>query len=564
MRIKEGFFIQFIKLAGPFWNSENQVAIRLNTVFLIGLTVLQIVMAVVTTQWNADLFDAIEEHSMSGIVAQMGMLAVIFIGSITVTTTHLIVKRKLLIGWRVWLTDKVVSKWMYKGRYYQITFMSKDNHDNPDGRIAEDIRIATEDAIELGHSLFYSILLLGSFTKILWNLSGTINVDLGLVSFTMVGYMVWIAIVYAVCASILGWWMGKPLTAATNARQSKEANYRSGLIKAQEHAQAIAIIHGENDEQKQFKYSFRDIVNTYALQTAAWKQIVVFTSGYSVTSMGLPILVAAPRYIVGTITLGTLMQSVQAFQQMVAALSWPVNNLAGLASWRASVERVLSLVKALDDLENDISCRKPHQLCVVKGQKSVLKIENVSITGMEGQVLSANINEEIRAGEKVQIIGRISTAIKLFHAIADLWPWGTGRILVPEGEDMFFMPPKPYLPDGTLYDAICYPKKHEPFDRELIKQLLKLAKLEDLVHDLDRVDDWDQHLPLGHQQILGCIRVVLHKPKWLFIEEAFNALRADAELQILELLAKELPDTAIIGITRQATAEVFYQRKLRV
>jgi putative ATP-binding cassette transporter len=202
---------------------------------------MQIIMAVATTQWNADLFDAIEQHSMSGIIAQIGMLVLIFVGSILVTTTHLLVKRRLLIGWRLWLTDKVVSKWMSKGRYYQITFMDIDNHDNPDGRIAEDVRIATEDAIELGHSLFYSVLLLGSFTEILWTLSGTVTFGLGLVSFSVVGYLVWIAIIYAICASVLGWLMGRPLTAATNARQSEEANYRAGLIKAQEHAQAIAI-----------------------------------------------------------------------------------------------------------------------------------------------------------------------------------------------------------------------------------------------------------------------------------------------------------------------------------
>ncbi len=258
------------------------------------------------------------------------------------------------------------------------------------------------------------------------------------------------------------------------------------------------------------------------------------------------------------------MQSVQSFQQLVSALSWPVNNMAGIAKWRTSVERVLGLVNALDDLDHDISCLNSHQICLTKVDEAVIKFENVVIASMEGQGISAIINDEIKRGEKVQIVGRVSTGIKLFHAVADLWPWGSGHIQVPSNEELFFMPPKPYLPPGTLYDAICYPKTHEAFDRELIKKLLNMANIGDLAEELDRVDDWEEELPLGHQQILGCIRVLLHRPKWLFIQEAFNSLRADAETEILELLAKELPDTAIISITRHLSAETFHQHKLKV
>ena len=169
---QNGFFIQFIKLAGPFWNSKNKFKIRKDTVVLIILTSLQIYMAVLITDWNAALFDALEQRSMSQLAMQIGILALIFIANITITTMHLIVKRRILIGWRLWLTEVVTAKWMDKGRHYQITFMEKNNHDNPDGRIAEDIRIATEEAIAMAHGLFYSVLLLVSFTSILWTLSG--------------------------------------------------------------------------------------------------------------------------------------------------------------------------------------------------------------------------------------------------------------------------------------------------------------------------------------------------------------------------------------------------------
>ena len=564
MHFRDGFLFQFAKLAGPFWSSENKSAIRLDTVFLTVLTVLQIYMAVIITEWNADLFDALEQHSMQGIIAQIGMLILIFIGSIGVTTLHLIVKRRLLIGWRLWLTEKVVSKWMHKGRHYQVTFMAKNNHDNPDGRIAEDIRIATEEAIALAHSLFYSLLLLGSFTKILWTLSGTVEFNLGLSSLTVTGYLVWIAIIYSICASVLGWLMGKSLTEATNVRQTEEANYRHELIKAQENSQSIALIHGEDSEQKRFLNSFQAIIKIYAQQTAAWKQIQIFSSGYSVVSMALPILVAAPRYIVGAITLGTLMQSVQAFQHMVSALSWPANNMAGIANWRASVERVLGLVKALDELDHDISCLNSHQICVDKADKSQIRFENVSIADLEGQTISLVVNTEIKAGERVLISGQASTGAKLFQAIAGLWPWGSGHIQVPGNERLFFMSPQPYLPTGSLYEAICYPKATSVFKRTDLEKLLRQVGLKDLIKQLDQVESWEKLLSREQQQRLGLARVLLYRPKWLFIQEALDSLTPEGETQMMELLIKDLPDAAILSISNQPTVEAFHQRRLKI
>ena len=424
MQSQDGFFLQFIKLAGPFWRSQNKLKIRLDTALFVALTLAQIMLAVVITQWNADLFDAIEQHSMAGIITQVFVLIVIFIGSVSITTLHLIVKRRLLIGWRLWLTEQVIAKWMHKGRHYQITLMGKSNYDNPDGRIAEDIRIATEEAFAMGHSMFYSVMLLFSFANILWQLSGKIELDLWLVKFPIADYLVWISVVYSIGASVLGWWMGKPLIKATDARQTEEADFRYCLIKAQENSQDIALINGEDYERQRFLNSFQAIVQTYAQQTAAWTQIQIFTSGYSVATMALPILVAAPRYIVGAISLGNLMQSVQAFQHMVNALSWPANNMAQIAKWRTSVERVLGLVKALDDLDHDISCLNSHQICVSTGNDSVLKFNNVNIADLEGNTISTTINTEIKAGEHILVSGHSSTAAKLFQAIAGLWPWG--------------------------------------------------------------------------------------------------------------------------------------------
>ncbi len=564
MKNKESFFIQFMKLAGPYWSSENKLIIWTETILLVGLTLMQIGLAVYITQWNAALFDALEQRSLAGLKAQIGILLLIFVASITISTAHLIVKRRLLIGWRLWLTEKVITRWMHNGCHYQITLMSQKDHDNPDGRIAEDIRIATEEAIALSHSLFYNLLMLGSFTKILWDISGKVVFEFSFVSIPVTGYLVWISISYAACASILGWWMGKPMTEATHARQTKEAIFRHDLIDTQANSQAIALIRGETKEKERLLDSFQAIIETYAQQTAAWKQIQMFTSGYSVTSMALPILVASPRYIAGAISLGMLMQSVQAFQHMVSALSWPVDNMAQIAKWRTSVERVIGLVNGLEHLEHNISCLNSHQIRVKKTGVSAINLTNVSIARLEGDILSSTINAEIKTGERVLISDKTSSGSKLFKAIAGLWPWGTGIIEIPENEALFFMLPKPYLPTESLFAAICYPKSKGSFDQALVEKLLTQVGQKDLVKQLNRVDSWEQLLSNEQQQYLGVVRVLLHRPQWIFIQEALDSLAPSAEVEMLELLGKELPNTGILTITHQPSAEVFHQRKMLI
>jgi len=564
MNHQENFFIKFMRLAGPFWRSKNSFIIWAETVLLIGLTVMQIELAVYITQWNAALFDAIEQRSMAGVKTQAVVLMLIFIGSITITTVHLIVKRRLLIGWRTWLTEKVIAKWIERGRHYQITLLSQNDHDNPDGRIAEDIRIATEDAIALSHSLFYCLLMLASFAQILWGISGRVVFEFGSVSIPVLGYLVWIAISYSICASIFGWWMGKPMTSATHSRQTQEANFRHDLIDIQNHSQAIAFIRGEINEKERLLDSFRAIIASYAEQTTSWIRIQIFTSGYSVASMALPILVASPRYIAGAISLGMLIQSVQAFQHMVSALSWPVDNMAQIATWRTSVERVLGFMNALDHLERDISDLNARQIHVNEANVSALKFNNVRLEGQEGEKLSSVVNHQINAGEHVLIADQANNGAKLFKAIAGLWPWGSGQIEIPAGQATFFMPPKPYLPAKSLFEAICYPKAKAAFDQVEVEKKLEQVGQKALIHQLNRVDAWADVLSNEQQQCLGLVRALLHRPQWIFVQEALDSLPPDDEAKMLKLLAHELPHAGILTITHQPAAQAFHQRKLKI
>lgn len=561
MRNTSKFFMQFVRLAGPFWCSENKASIRGLSAALIALTVAQIAISVIITEWSADLFDALEQRSMSRFFTQIGLIVLIFLANIAITATHLVIKRRLQLGWRGWLTDKLIGQWMRDGRHYLVTHIP-GQHDNPDGRIAEDVRISTEYAIDLLHTMFYCVLLLVSFTEILWTLSGSVAIDLGIAQIPIQGHLVWLALIYAASASVLGWWIGRPLTTATDNRQTVEANFRFALVKARENAQAIALIHGERHENPHFHRLFGNIVDAWNQQTLAWQRITMFSSGYSILSMAFPILVSAPRFILGTISLGALMQSAQAFQQMVAALSWPVDNMGKVAEWRASVERVLGLSKALEQLEREIAKPDPHRIRRVKQDNSVLAFRNLCISRLDNIVCISMLNEEIRAGERVLIAGNAFSGNKLFKAIAGLWPWGEGTIELPDDEQMFFMPPKPYLPTGNLRASICYPADASSFDQQLLIDTLQLAGVGELVEQLDQHADWDKTLEREQKQRLGLVRLLLHKPKWILMQEAFDSLDPDGEVEMVSLIHKKLPQAAMLTITKQPTIQNMHKRRI--
>ncbi|MFZ5766667.1 MAG: ABC transporter ATP-binding protein/permease [Thermodesulfobacteriota bacterium] len=555
------FFIEFLRISKQFWCSKQKLKVR-GTVFLLALlTVMQNVMAVLLTQWSADLFNALEQHSMHDLMIQIGMLAILFVAGIAVTGSHLAIKRNLQISWRDWLSEYVYSRWMKDGRHYLISHLPGE-HDNPDGRIAEDCRVACDSAVVLCHSLFYSILLLISFTEVLWSHSGVVTLDLGSVHIPIYGHLVWIAIIYSALASWLGWQVSRPLTGATNARQSAEADFRARLLEARENSQAIALIHANAYERQQFRELFNRIRVVWDAQTAAWRNILMFGSGYGKLNMAFPILIAAPRYIMGKITLGVLMQSAQAFQHMVSALSWPVNNAGEIAEWRASVERILSLLKAMDDLDAELA--KDHWIQVKCSNRPVLAFHNLSIAKYNGPILAKDINMEIGAGEHVLITGNAYTAAKLFRAIARIRPWGSGIIELPCQGRLFFMPPRPHLPIGTLRNAICYPSSRRVFTQEQIEQALRLVGLDALIDQLDQKENWAHTLARGEQQLLGMVRLLINRPQWIFLQEAFDSLDPKEEERMLRLICDQLPDATLLAIAHMQNGAAFFSRRLEL
>jgi putative ATP-binding cassette transporter len=556
-----GVLRQFIELAGGYWYTEDKWRARGLMGLLVLLTVMQVVSPILINLWSANLFNALEQRSMDRFLVQIGTLLLILVFAMAVTSVHLVIKRRIQVDWRDWLSRRLLDGWLSDGRHYQITHIPGE-HDNPDGRIAEDIRNATEAAIDLGHSLFYCILLLVSFTQILWTLSGIISVPFLGTEVDVPGHMVFISLLYASAGSAAAVLIGRPLVKAVNLRQTKEANFRFGLVRVRENSESIALLDGEEEEQRRLAVMFKGVIHAFNFQTNALARVFLFSSGYAVLATGFPILIAAPRYIAGAITLGMLMQIAQAFQQMTSALSWPVDNLSRAAEWKASVERVLSLQDAIDTIQEETVCDPSERICTGPVGAPILAFRDLTIANADGTVVVSRFNAEIEPGERVLISGDPGGALKLFKVVAGLWPWGLGRVELPGDTVISFVPERPYLPIGSLRGTLRYPSDRDAFAEEEVVEVMRKVGLGHLTHRLQDQGSWEQILTLGEQQRIAFARLLLHRPDWIFLDEATDCLEEQGEQELMATLIAELPDSTILTVGYNQGLEQFHHRKL--
>lgn len=555
------FFPKFLRLAGPYCRSEEALAVWLRTGLLVLLTFGSVGLAVALNKWNEALFNALELRELNRFFLLIGVLALIIAANVAVGTLHLRTKRRLQIGWRNWLTKRLMNEWMSHGRHYLVTHMPGD-HDNPDGRIAEDIRIATESAIDLAASLLYCLLLLVSFASILWSLSGPPEVQYGRFSFYLPGHLVWIAIVYAMVGTGIAMVLGYPLVRAANQRQTAEADFRYSLVHAREKSLPIALLRGERHERGIFSWLFKLVTVAWDKQTQALTFLFMFTSAWSILAAVFPVMIAAPRYIAHIITLGVLMQTAQAFQQMVAALSWPIDNFAGMAAWRASVERVQHLHHSLDHLADRIDAPGWERIEVTQGEEPVLRFKEFQLANADGDIVIGHFTSEIKLGEKILIDGEAGASVNLFKAVAGLWPWGLGAIELPKDGHIFIMLQHPFLPEGKLKSCICYPAEEFTCEEGVAREALDKVGLPHLVPRLEEYDKWDQILSASEQQRLSFARLLIQRPNWIFIQEALDALDPLGETDMMNLLKKEFANATVVTIGHHTGAVGYYRRVL--
>ncbi|MBI5594285.1 MAG: ABC transporter ATP-binding protein/permease [Deltaproteobacteria bacterium] len=553
------FLRQVLRLAGQYWKCKRRAKVRSATLLLLLLTMGQVGLMVWVNYWNRALFDALEQRSIHGLLLQVGVFALIFVITIAVTAAHMIVKRWLMIDCRAWLTEQLVGSWMEDGRHYRLLF-SAGNLDNPDQRIAEDIRIATESTIALAHSLVYCLMTIGLFIEILWSVSGAVVLPGTHVQ--VPGYMVPLAFGYAALGSTISWMIGRPLVRATNALQTAEATYRFGLSQARENTEAIALLRGEPMERASASARFGKIVREWNRQSLAYMGLVSFGSGYGALLPVFPILVAAPQYISGAMSLGVLMQAAQAFQRLTSALSWPVDNIGEIARCRASADRVLSLYEAMLQLDADAQAPSTQRIALGRSERARLVIEDLCITEPSGHILLENFSVDIRRGERVLIEGNPAVTGSLFKVIGGLWPWGSGRVWLPAKGNMLFVAQRPFLPEGTLRETLCYPHPPDAFPGPAIHHALECVGMAWLAPRMDERDNWEQVLPQRAQQRLGIARVLLQQPAWVFMEEATDAIDPRGERLILDMLRRELPNATLLNISLHPELRQLYQRTL--
>jgi putative ATP-binding cassette transporter len=553
------FARQALRLAGPYWSSERKWRVRGTALGLFALTGGQVGLSVWGNYWYRHLFDALEARSVRGVLVQVGVFAAIFATSIAVTAAHLLVKRRLQLDWRAWLTERLIGRWMEGGRHYRLLFIAGD-HDNPDQRIADDIRIATESAVALAHTFVYSLLTLALFIQILWSVSGSLSLGEGAIQ--VPGYMVPLAFLYAGAGTVLGHLLGGPLMRSTNLLQTAEANFRFGLARARERSEAIALLRGEPSERRGGAERFARVVVAWDRQSLAYMGLTSFMTGYGGLLPVFPLLVAAPQYIAGALTLGALMQSAEAFQRLTSALSWPVDHAGEIANWRASAQRVLSLDQAIDRLEAESHAPGRHRIAVAQSRERRLAISDLCIADPSGLILLERFDAEIHRGERVLFRGDPAVTSALFKVIGGLWPWGSGRVDLPLDGAIHFVPQRPSLPEGTLREALCYPRAPDAFADLELHAALECAGAGLLARRLDERNKWEQLLPLRAQQQLGIARVLLQRPGWVFMEDATSAFDPKGERLILEMLHRELPNSSVLLISSRPKLESLFPRQL--
>ncbi|MCZ8316892.1 SbmA/BacA-like family transporter [Phreatobacter sp.] len=530
------------------------------TVLVGTVTVVEVLVVLRLATWNADFFDVLEARSYASLHSQIWILAGLLLGMMTLQGLSLQTKMKLQMALRSHLTTLVRDRWMSEGHYYRLRSMAGD-HTNEDARIAEDIRIVCEMAVEFAVSLLYALVQLVLFAGVLWLYSGPLTVSAGTISVTVPGHMVFVAIAYAIIASTLITVVGHPLVKATDLRQAAEAQYRSRLVNIVAQAPAIALTGSEAGERRRLARSFDAIRRAWAVQTASFRNLMFFSSGLALLTGTLPLLIMAPRYLNGAITLGTLMQVAIAFGQVTMALSWLSANYAMIAQWQASASRVLALGDAIDRLRVGEGASSGLVSRTI-GDGPVLTFSALTIVGPSGDRLVNDLTTEVRQGERVLIEATPQASTALIGAIAGLPTDGAGAIVLPNDGDIFFLTDKPYLPEATLLEVIAEPLGPDDVSHDLVCRAPTDVGLVHLAAQVVTTSLWAQELGIEDQQRLGFARLLVHQPRWILTHDASSALSQETETLLFRKIREALPLSVLITMSHRTMAASIFTRRI--
>lgn len=538
-----------------------------NTLLTLGLGLIAVILITAYGQirlnsWNQPFYDALSRRDLDDFMVQLGVFGMIA-GSLLVlnvlqTFLHQMTKLKLREG----LVLDLIGQWLVPRRAFRLANAGPIGV-NPDQRLHEDARHLTELSADLGIGLFQATILLLSFIGVLWTLSSGFVFNVGGRSFDIPGYMVWAAILYAGSASLVSYWVGRPLVERNAERYQRESDLRFSMMRLNEHIDAVALFGGEADEKRRIEislYSVLDATRSIIMRTTGLTWV---TAGYGWITIVAPILVAAPVYFAGNLSFGGLMMAVGAFNQVQNSLRWFIDNFSALADWRATLLRIASFRSAI--LKTDVLHTVENRIEFVEGEKGKVLIDELEIASPTGCTMLKERKVEIKAGERVVIVGDSGTGkTLLFRTLAGLWPWGDGRISWPKGETVLHMPRTPYLPPGTLKEVMAYPSAVDKFDAGDFPAALKAVGLDGLSGKLDMYKRWDKKLSEDEQHALAFARVRLQKPDWLLVDEALDSIEEATHERVVAMLAKDLKHTGVIHIGKAQAHDHLFKRVLHL
>jgi putative ATP-binding cassette transporter len=513
--------------------------------------------------WNRSIFDALEQRNAHTVYFLSAVFVPLVLGSGSLVVAQVFLRMTIQRRWRSWLTTSVIARWLASGRYYQLNLVGGD-HQNPEARISEDLRIATESPVDFISGVLNAFLSASTFIVVLWTIGGALTLTIAGSSVTVPGFLVVTAVIYAAITSTSMVVIGRHFVRLSEEKNQAEAEFRYTLTRVRENGESIALLGGEEEERSGIDRNFGHVLRQWALLTGQHMRTALVSQGSSLFAPVVPVLLCAPKFLDGSMTLGQVMQAASAFAIVQGAFGWLVDNYPRLADWNASARRIASLMMSLDGLERAEQSDALGR--IQRGETeddAMLSLDNLSVTLDDGTSVVKETEVVIEPGERVLVAGESGSGKStLVRAVAGLWPWGGGSVNFHAGRRLFMLPQRPYIPSGTLRRAVAYPAAADNWTIKEIKAALDKVGLAYLAEKIEEDAPWDQTLSGGEKQRLAFARLLLHSPDIVVLDEATSALDEKSQGEMMEVLLHELPKVTIISVAHRAELEAFHSRKI--
>jgi vitamin B12/bleomycin/antimicrobial peptide transport system ATP-binding/permease protein len=552
-----------------FTSLERRIAVAM-VVFLVLINQAQVGINVRLSFFNRDWFNAIQAKDAATFWQLLLLVfmpwAMVYVASALI---EFFVQSMLVIRWRRWLTDFFVARWLGGHTHYRMS-LTGSQADNPDQRIAEDVNRFIDGGSDGSNGssagiYSYSILLIStlsslvSFAVVLWGLST--NFTMPFTDLHVPGFLFWVALIYAAAGTLITHVIGRSLVGLYFERQHMEADFRFSLARLREYTEQVALLDGERAEEASLSRRFGGIIGNWLALINRRTKLLAFTQTYGQLSPIIPFIFTAPFYFADKIALGIMTQTAGAFSRVEGALTFFVSYYNSLAGFKSVVDRLTSFDEAIEQARK-LGTQGPRRTAEVPGAEPVA-LEDIHITLPDGTRIVKTENLALPQGQSALLAGPSGSGKStLFRAISGIWPYGEGRIRIPEGANVMVVPQKPYIPIGTLRAAITYPAAPNTYSDEAISKALVDVRLANLTACLDRDEAWSQRLSGGEQQRIALARALLTRPDWLFLDESTSALDEKLEAELYGILASRLPKTTIVSIGHRSTLGAFHTRRL--